>query len=132
MPVPWLLVLKSVPWTDVIKSAPKVAEGARKLWNTVGSKSPEAVTPMATEDSTRAEGMDAVAAVEAQLEETRAAVNELHEQMMASSELIKALADQNAMLVGRIEANRVRLVWLTVAMAPLGLAVIGLAVALLS
>lgn len=38
--------------------------------------------------------------------ETRTA--ELHAQMLASSELIKALAEQNAELVKRIEAIRVR------------------------
>ena len=36
MAIGWLTILKSVPWTEVIKNAPKVAEGARKLWNAVG------------------------------------------------------------------------------------------------
>ena len=52
MPVPWLAVLQSVPWSDVIKNAPKVADGARKLWSSVGGKSqaaspPEAAVPAA-------------------------------------------------------------------------------------
>jgi len=38
MPVPWLTVLQNVPWSDVIKNAPKVADGARKLWQSVGKK----------------------------------------------------------------------------------------------
>ena len=37
------------------------------------------------------------------------AVNSLEEQMKASSEVIKALADQNAQLVAGIELNRVRI-----------------------
>ena len=33
MPIPWLTVLQAVPWGEVIRNAPKVAEGARTLWN---------------------------------------------------------------------------------------------------
>lgn len=33
MAIGWLTILKSVPWAEVISNAPKVAEGARKLWN---------------------------------------------------------------------------------------------------
>ena len=33
MAIPWLTLLKVVPWSDVIANAPKVADGARKLWN---------------------------------------------------------------------------------------------------
>ena len=41
--------------------------------------------------------------------------------MLASSELIKALAEQNTQLVQRIEANRVRVVWLAGATAVVGI-----------
>jgi hypothetical protein len=37
-------------------------------------------------------------------------VAQLQEQMQASSEVIRALADQNTQLVQRVELNRVRLV----------------------
>jgi len=37
--------------------------------------------------------------------------------MLAPSELIKALADQNARLIRRIETNRVRVLWLSAANA---------------
>ena len=40
-------------------------------------------------------------------------VDALHAQMLKSSELIKVLADQNALLIERVEANRVRTLWLT-------------------
>jgi hypothetical protein len=40
------------------------------------------------------------------------AVADLHQQMLASSELIQALADQNTQLIRRVEVNRVRLLWL--------------------
>ncbi len=41
-----------------------------------------------------------------------AAVADLHGQMLASSELIRELADQDAQLIQRIETNRVRVLWL--------------------
>jgi hypothetical protein len=41
--------------------------------------------------------------------------------MLNSSELIQSLAEQNAQLVQRVEANRVRVRWLTLAVALLGL-----------
>ncbi|MDB5964602.1 MAG: hypothetical protein JWQ72_1102, partial [Polaromonas sp.] len=38
MAIGWLAVLQWVPWSDVIKNAPKVAEAAKKLWNTTGKQ----------------------------------------------------------------------------------------------
>ena len=98
MAIGWLTMLKSVPWGEVISNAPKVAEGAKKLWKTVSRKPPSP-------------GM--APSLESELAQLQASVNDLHGQMLASSELIKALADQNAELVRRIELNRVRLLWLS-------------------
>ena len=97
MAIGWLTVLKSVPWGEVISNAPKVAEGAKKLWKTVSGKPPPP---------------GAAPSLQSELAQLQASVNDLHAQMLASSELIKALADQNAELVRRIELNRVRLLWL--------------------
>lgn len=41
--------------------------------------------------------------------------------MLASSELIKTLAEQNAQLIRRIEDNRKRLVWLAGVAAAIGI-----------
>ena len=108
MAIGWLAILQSVPWTDVISNAPKVADGAKKLWKTVGKKTAAPGTAAATtETPTLATQAARIAALE-----TRSA--ELHNQMLASSELINALAEQNAQLIKRIEANRVRVLWLSV------------------
>lgn len=117
MPIPWLVVLQSVPWTDVIRNAPKVADGAKKLWNTVSGKqgqSPLSASGPVPDGSPEAQVLSGLEARVASLE---AAVSELHSQMLASSELIKALAEQNGQLVARIEANRVRMLWLSSATA---------------
>ena len=53
------------------------------------------------------------------------AASALHEQMLASSELIKTLAEQNEQLVRRIETQRFRLLLLSalIALGGLGIAV---------
>ena len=117
MAIGWLSVLKLVPWGDVIENAPKVAQGAKKLWNTVGKKpassAPEASRPTQTGQGAL-NGQDAVVALQAQVAELQAATAELHQQMLASSELIKSLAEQNTQLVQRVEVNRKRMLMIGV------------------
>jgi len=115
----WVTALKLIPWKDVITHAPVVADGARKLWNSVGKKSEEgrrsSEGPVSAAGPALTEG-----GVEARVLEMDRDLAELREQMVASSELIKQLAEQNTMLVQRIEANRVRVAWLTAATAVAG------------
>lgn len=117
MAIGWVSLLKTVPWADVIASAPAVADGAKKLWKAVGRK--KAATT---------ETADAVApapvAIEDRMQALEATVAELQSQMLASSELITALASQNAELVKRAEANRVRLLWLSVVVAVLAVSAV--------
>lgn len=108
MAIGWMAVLQLVPWSDVISNAPKIAEGAKKLWSTVGKKPPvEDATPLAVDDRPYS-----MAAMEKRLQAMEAAASQLHEQMLASADLIKTLAEQNTQLVKRIEVNRARLVML--------------------
>lgn len=127
MAIGWLSVLRMVPWADVISNAPKVAEGAKKLWNAVNKKSrspdladEEAVVPADA-------GLDTLAMLQARLATMEIATADLHSQMLASSELIKVLADQNAQLIKRMEVHRIRIAWLAGATVVFGIiAVIGL------
>ena len=115
MAIGWLTVLQSVPWTEVISNAPKLAEGAKKLWNKAASNpAPQEVPEPAASPAASPESQ-AIAALETRAKSLEASLADLHGQMLASSELIKALADQNAQLVARVEANRVRVLWLSVA-----------------
>lgn len=120
MAISWLAVLQSVPWSDVIKNAPKVAEGAKNLFDTVArrvrkTEAAAAQAPVNTESPT---GMplsaeaQAIAALETRLAAVDAALAELNAQLLASSQVIKDLAEQNTQLIQRIEANRVRTLWL--------------------
>lgn len=95
MAISWMTVLAAVPWTEVIKNAPKVADGAKKLWNTVGRKDATAPAVPVADPQARI----------AALEQSVAALNA---QMQASAEIIKALAEQNESLVQRCELNRRR------------------------
>lgn len=122
MAIAWLAVLKSVPWSEVIGNAPKVADGAMKLWNTVARKPS---TPDVSDANTQpADSLESqpLAALEARAVILEAAVSDLHGQMLASSELIKELADQNAQLIQHIETNRLRLLWLSAATALVAIA----------
>ena len=131
MPIPWLVVLQSVPWTDVIKNAPKVAEGAKKLWNAVGKKAPVELQTGGAAGSPSSEHQ-AVSELQARLAAMELKTAELHNQMLASSELIKTLAEQNTQLIARIEANRIRVVWLAAATAVFAIiAILGLTLVLI-
>lgn len=117
MAIGWMTVLKLVPWGEVIKNAPAVADGARKLWDSVGQRaepSPAAATPT---DRVGTDGADAAGADTRRLGQAEAEIRQLHEQMHACSALIKALAEQNRELVARVETHRVRVGWLAAAVA---------------
>lgn len=113
MPIPWLVMLQSVPWTDVIRNAPKVADAAKKLWNTVYGRGDQPPLPASAPVLDGSPKSQAFSVLETRVASLETAVSDLHNQMLASSELIKALAEQNGQLVAHIEANRVRMLWLT-------------------
>lgn len=105
-----LTVLSNIPWGQVVENAPKVADGAAKLWGRVtdfrkSSRAGEADPAVQGESRPSEQQL-----LQARVLELEQSVQSLHEQMRASTELIKALADQNTQLVQRIELNRARLV----------------------
>lgn len=106
MALGWLAVLKMVPWDDVIKNAPRVADGAKKLWSAVAKKPP---IPGSLHAQASQRAPDAsLAQLQQQLDTAVAEIADLHQQMLESSALIQALAEQNAQLIKRVETNRLR------------------------
>ena len=101
MAAPWLLLLKAVPWTEVVKATPIVVEGAEKLWKTIRKKPDQTSGTVSQKDN----GSPASSAGD-HLEKQAQAIAELQGVMVSASELIKALADQNANLVARLEKMR--------------------------
>jgi hypothetical protein len=120
----WLSVLKVVPWADVIAAAPKVAGGARKLWDAVGRKPEPGVDgadmPPAPEDPTIALG--------ARLDRADGELADLRAKLQSATGLIASLAEQNEQLIAKIDLLRVRTLWLGGAA---GLALLGAIAALL-
>ena len=121
MPIPWLAVLQGLPWTDVIRNAPKVADGARKLWNTVSKNGPLEELPTGSVDAPHDQESQAMTLLQSRVAEMESAIADLHSQMLASSELIKTLAEQNTRLIERVETSRIRVMWLTGATAAFGI-----------
>lgn len=115
-------LLKTVPWTEVISTAPLVAQGAKKLWDSVAKKTPPA--PAASPAPVLPTHDLVVAELQARIIALEATSAELHTQMRASSELIQALATQNTELVQRAEANRVRLRWVSGALVALAVGLV--------
>lgn len=123
MAIGWLSVLKMVPWGDVIENAPKVASGAKKLWNTVGKKSAAPAAAPAPVPGALVDLPEPMAALQAQVTQLQTSVAELQQQMLESSALIGSLAEQNTQLIARVEVNRKRVLALTVAVVVLSLVV---------
>ena len=120
----WLAVLQLVPWSDVIKNAPKAAEGAKKLWQSVRKKEPSAF-----QDTTiRNLPSDIQTPLQTRMAAMEKNLADLHTQMLESAALIQTLAEQNTQLVQRAESMRVRVKVLGVVVVLLVVAVGWLAV----
>ena len=119
MAISWLTVLQAVPWSDVIRNAPKVADGAKKLWSSVAGRPAQA--PVGAGAMAQSRGDASPEALQARVDALEATVADLHGQLLSSAELIRQLADQNTQLVERVELNRVRAVRMTWAIVVVGL-----------
>ena len=109
MAIGWLALLKVVPWLEVARKAPEIAENAKKLWGTVANKSPKSELVLVNEHTVLDSDDQENDWLKQKLGIIESANAELRKQMLTSSELIKALADQNAALVKKVEINRIRL-----------------------
>lgn len=117
MPAGWVTVLQMVPWGEVIKNAPKVADGAVKLWNSVSKKKAYDETGSEISDVILASDPEAVEKLEHRLHAAEQTISDLQAQVVQSAEVIKELASQNAQLVAQIESNRKAVTVLGVALA---------------
>lgn len=120
MAIGWLTVLKLVPWGDVISNAPRIADGAKKLWSTVAKKPMATSPPLPSGQPGRSSAGPSPAELQAQLDTALSEISRLHHQMLESSELIKVLADQSTQLVKRVELLRIRLIWLAAGVLVVG------------
>ena len=108
MAIPWLAILSNVPWKDVIDKAPKVADGAKKLWKSVAKKSGPSESANTNVKPAHSSEEQTIASLDTRIIELKNEVSALHDQMLASSEIIEALAEQNTQLIKSIAIFRGR------------------------
>lgn len=122
-----ITVLSNVPWGQVLDAAPKVADGATKLWKAVVRRkkedSPDA-SHLAASGLPGTAVVDPLADIRAQMTSIQSAVDNLKDEMQAATELIKLLAEQNTVLVQRVELNRLRLARQAIFGAVVGIAML--------
>ena len=109
MAIGWLAILTAVPWAEVVKKAPEVADSAKKLWNTLAKKYPKSESEVRTERTVFTSKDQEISWLKDRLTAIETTNSELHNQMLTSAELIKALADQNTQLIKRVELNHLRI-----------------------
>jgi hypothetical protein len=130
MPIPWLTVLQSVPWSDVVRNAPKVAAGAKKLWDNVAHKGAAAQDPADTTSTVEAE--PTLLSLRADVMALRAASMRLQQQLAESSALVSELAEQNTQMIAGMDVLRrkqKRMLWALWVVAAVALVALRLAFA---
>ena len=120
MAIGWLTVLQSVPWSDVVRNAPKVAAGAKKLWDNVANKS-AANSDVAADGDELASAPVTLESLQQQVLTLQAASAHLQQRLVESCDLIGTLAEQNAQLIQGIQVLRRHLFWQGAALALVGL-----------
>ena len=117
-------ILSNIPWGQVVESAPKIAQGAGRLWENVKNRGAEPAAPTSTGTT---EPTTDLQLLQSRTQALESQVQALHDEMRSSALLVKQLAEQNEQLVERMQAlqqRQRRLVWLG------GLAVLLLAAAM--
>lgn len=111
----WWTVLRTVPWSEVISAAPQVANGARRLWDTVNrNKQGMADGPLGVAPEMAGQEDDVFDILIKSVERNEAEVTDLRNQMRSASEIIANLADQNAQLIAKMDVQRQKMTWLSV------------------
>jgi len=93
----WIPVFRAIPWMELLVAAPSIARGARRLWTEI-RKPPDA-------DTTGERG-DRLQHLESQVEE-------LKKELLASNQVVKAMAEQNERLLEAVGILRLRVLVLT-------------------
>jgi hypothetical protein len=101
----WMTALKIIPWGSVLESAPHIVKAAKQLFSAVKADT----SGFSAEDSSPAD--DGTTGLDKLNKRTRlieAKIVELSNEQKSSAELIKSLAEQNALIVDALDVFRVR------------------------
>jgi isopropylmalate/homocitrate/citramalate synthase len=100
MALNWIAAFKLIPWKDVAAVTPDIVKGAKNLWSRArksGGKAGEGDLAEAGYDGSIAS-----------VNRLAARVTELEAEQRSASDLINALAEQNAQLVAAVSVLRIR------------------------
>ncbi|MDB5773888.1 MAG: hypothetical protein JWP38_21 [Herbaspirillum sp.] len=98
MALNWIAAFKLIPWTGVAAAAPGILKGAKNLWSRTKKSG------NAQEEMVEAAFDGSVAIVNRLV----VRVNELEAEQRSASDLINALAEQNAQLVAAVAVLQTR------------------------
>ncbi|MEO6431255.1 MAG: hypothetical protein ABIO50_05800 [Nitrosospira sp.] len=108
----WITALKIIPWGSVLESAPHIVKAAKQVFSAAKSdlsSFAEASSSPTGDGSVNPDKLDK------RIRLLEAKIIELSNEQRASAELIKSLAEQNALVVEAIEVFRVRVKILLIA-----------------
>ena len=129
MPSVITTILSNIPWGQVVDSAPKIAQGAGRLWETVKNRRAERDEPATPAQQSEAGAPTDLQLLQGRVHALESQVQGLQDEMRASAQLVKDLAEQNAQLVARMQAvqqRQRRLAWVgAVGLAALALGHLG-------
>ena len=114
----WLTALKVLPWSEMIEYAPKLVNGAQKLWQRMKTEKAE-TDAIIIEQAPQSE-IETVR----ELQELKQQLQDVQTQQLELSNLVSELAAQNQRLVGAVEVLRVRTRVLFCLSAALGIAAV--------
>ena len=101
----WITALKIIPWGSVLESAPHIVKAAKQVFSAAKSDSGSFAE---ASNSPAGEGAVNPDKVDKRVRLLEAKIIELSNEQRSSAELIKSLAEQNALVVEAIEVFRVR------------------------
>lgn len=114
----WVSALRALPWRDVLAAAPTIVKGAKVLWASV--RTTDNVLPGEASQHGGVQNAVDVPRVESRLTVLEARVQEMSDEAVASAEIVRSLAEQNAKLVEAVNVLRLRtriLLWAITALA---------------
>ncbi|MBA4143247.1 MAG: hypothetical protein H0X43_09645 [Nitrosospira sp.] len=105
MAIGWMTALKIIPWGSVLESAPHIVKAAKHLFSATKT---DTSGFSAAPDSAASEGPVNLDKLDRRIRLMEARIVELSSEQKSSAELIKSLAEQNALVVEAIDVFRVR------------------------
>ena len=103
MAIGWMTALKIIPWGNVLESAPHIVKAAKHLFSATKADQDDYASPS---ELGRREGL---ANLDGRIKLMEERITELRQEQQSSAELIKSLAEQNALIVEAVDIFRMRL-----------------------